>query len=46
MLIGGCINGQLITWDLGSTDLIISDGRAKPTTDAAAPEGDEEDKSQ
>mmetsp|Transcript_28963 Transcript_28963/g.35879 ORF Transcript_28963/g.35879 Transcript_28963/m.35879 type:complete len:108 (+) Transcript_28963:811-1134(+) len=49
VLIGGCINGQLISWDLGSTEHVISEGRSKQSSEAATAaklEGDEEDKSQ
>ena len=46
VIVGGCINGQLISWDLASTEHVIQEGRAKPpTADAAKVEGDEEDKS-
>lgn len=48
VLIGGCINGQLISWDLGSQEHVISEGRKQTNEQAAATklEGDEEDKSQ
>jgi len=48
VLIGGCINGQLISWDLGSQEHVISEGRKQNNEQAAATklEGDEEDKSQ
>jgi len=47
VLVGGCINGQLISWDLNSTEHIIQEGRAKPAAaEAVKVDGDEEDKSQ
>ena len=47
MLIGGCINGQLISWDLNSTEHVISEGR-KANTEKKEEKNDseEEDKSQ
>jgi WD40 repeat protein len=47
-LIGGCINGQIIIWDLLCKDHIVTNGQKKPTNDedeTAAP-GDDENKSQ
>lgn len=45
VLIGGCINGQLISWDLNSTEHKISEGRKsqKPEAAAATAEGAEEE---
>ena len=45
VLIGGCINGQLISWDLNSTEHKISEGRKQQKAEAAAAtaEGEEED---
>ena len=46
VLIGGCINGQLISWDMGSTEHIIQEGRKQNQDNAAKAEADEDDKSQ
>ena len=46
VVIGGCINGQLISWDISSKDHIITEGRkqsAEPTA-ASVGEEDEEEK--
>lgn len=44
ILMGGCINGQVITWDLASIDHRITPGGKKPTV-AKMPD-EEEDKTQ
>ena len=47
VIVGGCINGQLISWDIGAAENIIQEGRVKPpSADVAKIDGDEEDKSQ
>lgn len=51
VLIGGCVNGQLISWDMSSQEHIISEGRKQNSEQQAAAatkqlDGDEEDKSQ
>ena len=45
VVIGGCINGQLISWDLSSKDHVITEGRKSGTEQAEANlDGDEEEK--
>lgn len=50
VLIGGCINGQLISWDMSSNEHIISEGRKQNSEQQSAAaskqEGEEEDKTQ
>lgn len=49
VLIGGCINGQLISWDLSLKDHYISEGRKSEQAQAAAAKADgddDEDKTQ
>lgn len=46
IIIGGCINGQLISWDCGSADHVINDGRKPASEQATNLDGEDEDKSQ
>ena len=46
VMIAGCINGQLISWDLGSAEHRIQEGRKQVTENTAEAEGEEEDKKQ
>ena len=46
VLVGGCINGQLIAWDMSSTEHIIHEGRKPADSESQHLDGEEEDKSQ
>lgn len=42
---GGCINGQVITWDLGSTEHRIGGNRNKSMDEAEMQADEDEEKS-
>ena len=46
VVIGGCINGQLISWDLGSPDHVITEGRKQSAEPKAASLDDDEETNQ